>query len=161
MLIHWDIRKQSFDFWGTMVIYIEGLPWKPPIILSGFFFSKNQLPFKKMVCNLGLFDSVQELDLTSRKKKITRELLAKFRSEKYDFNWYKGTSWNKWPKLTRFQWKKFQISRHLNFSLVARNVEGIFIFSYLVCSKIWISLFLHDHHFGYISEMTKETLDLT
>jgi hypothetical protein len=108
MLTHWDIRKQSFDFWGTMVIYIEGLPWKPPIIWCGYFFSKNQLPFKKTVCNLGPFDSVQELDLSSQKKKITREFLAKFRSGKYDFNWYKGISWNKWPKLTRFQWKKFQ-----------------------------------------------------
>jgi hypothetical protein len=64
-------------------------------------------------------------------------------------------------KIDQISMKKIQISRHLNFSLVARNVEGIFIFSYLVCSKIWISLFLHDHHFGYISEMTKETLDLT
>jgi hypothetical protein len=39
-----------------------------------------------MVCNLGPSDSVKELDLTSQKKKITREFLAKFRSEKYDFN---------------------------------------------------------------------------
>jgi hypothetical protein len=39
-----------------------------------------------MVCNLGPSDSVQELDLTSQKKKITREILAKFRYEKYEFN---------------------------------------------------------------------------
>jgi len=48
-----------------------------------------------MVCNFGPSDSMQELDLTVVKKKITREVFAKFSSEKYDFNWYKGISWNK------------------------------------------------------------------
>jgi hypothetical protein len=43
-----------------------------------------------MVCNLGPSDSMQELDLTGEKKKLTREVFAKFWSEKYDFNWYKG-----------------------------------------------------------------------
>jgi hypothetical protein len=52
-----------------MVIYIEELPWKPPSIWYSYFLSENQLPFKKMVKKLGPSDSVQELDLTSEKKK--------------------------------------------------------------------------------------------
>jgi hypothetical protein len=40
-----------------------------------------------MVCNLGPYDSVHDLELTREKKKITREFFTKFWSEKYDFNW--------------------------------------------------------------------------
>jgi hypothetical protein len=59
---------------------------KTPHNLVWLLFLKEATVFKKMVCNLGPSDSVQELDLTSQKKKITKEILAKFRSEKYDFN---------------------------------------------------------------------------
>jgi len=56
-----------------------------------------------MVCILGPSDSMQELDLTGENKKITREVFAKFWSEKYGFNWYKGISWNKQPKIPNLQ----------------------------------------------------------
>jgi len=87
----------------VIYIFIEELPWKPPSICYGYFLSKNQPPFKKMVCNLGPSDSLQELDLTGEDKKITRKVFAKFWSEKYDFNWYKGISWNKQPKTPNLQ----------------------------------------------------------
>jgi len=62
-------------------IYIEELPWKPTNIWCGYFLLENQLPFKKMICNLGRSDNVHDLDLTSEKKKIIRECFSEFWSK--------------------------------------------------------------------------------
>jgi hypothetical protein len=60
---------------------------------------------------------MQELDFIGEKKKNHHGSFAKFWSEKYDFNWYKGISWKKEPELTKNN-HKFQISKHFydNFS---------------------------------------------
>jgi hypothetical protein len=81
MLIHQKSVLWFLGNHGCIYIYIEELPWKPTSIWCGYFLLENQLPFKKMVCNPGPSDSLHDLDLTSEKKKITRECFSEFWSE--------------------------------------------------------------------------------
>jgi hypothetical protein len=48
-----------------------------------------------------------------------------------------------------------------NLKKVAKNIKGFCFFSlysYLLCSQIWLNYFLDDCHFGYITKSFKETL---
>ncbi len=59
-----------------------------------------------MVCNLGPSDSMQELDLTGEKKKITREVLPNFDLKNMisiDTREFYGTNNQNWPKIPNLQ----------------------------------------------------------
>ncbi len=118
------------------------------------------------------FSSINQLIITSSHSNVDIQpwsqvvlffghIFIKFQPEKYDYDLYKGFSMKKKWKIRqilkkefskfsdlydKFQYVHSQEYRRILFSF-------FFLFSYLVCSQIWLNHLMDDHHFSYLTKL--------